>query len=202
MTGSDPGHERSGARAEIVAAGEGFRVRRAAKGDLEFLLELATSVEVQPFLAAGGPRDRSAMEAEIDRSLEEPSEFGRLVIEVPAGAGWQPAGAMGYEVSNRRSRIARLGGLALLPRLRGRKLADAAARALQRYLLLERDLHRLELEIYGFNERAIRHAARAGFVQEGVKRKAYWRHGEWVDGVFFGLIREDLESERTGAEPR
>jgi hypothetical protein len=26
-----------------------------------------------------------------------------------------------------------------------------------------------------------------------VKRKAYWRHGEWVDGVLFGLIREDLE---------
>jgi RimJ/RimL family protein N-acetyltransferase len=30
-------------------------------------------------------------------------------------------------------------------------------------------------------------------VREGVKRKAYWRHGEWVDGVLFGLIREDLE---------
>jgi len=182
-----------------VAAGEGFRVRRAAQSDLEFLLEVATSVEVEPFLAAGGPRDRPAMEAEIDRSLEEPSAFGRLVIEVPAGAGWQPAGAMGYEVRNRRSRIASLGGLALHPRFRGRKLADAAARALQRYLLLEQDLHRLELEIYGFNERAIRHATRSGFVQEGVKRKAYWRHGEWVDGVFFGLTREDLESDRTGA---
>jgi hypothetical protein len=30
-------------------------------------------------------------------------------------------------------------------------------------------------------------------VREGVKRKAYWRHGEWVDGVMFGLLREDLE---------
>jgi RimJ/RimL family protein N-acetyltransferase len=29
-------------------------------------------------------------------------------------------------------------------------------------------------------------------VREGVKRKAYWRHGEWVDGVMFGLLREDL----------
>jgi len=26
-----------------------------------------------------------------------------------------------------------------------------------------------------------------------VKRKAYWRHEEWVDGVLFGLVREDLE---------
>ena len=25
-----------------------------------------------------------------------------------------------------------------------------------------------------------------------MKRKAYRRHGEWVDGVMFGLVREDL----------
>ena len=51
----------------------------------------------------------------------------------------------------------------------------------------------MQLECYGFNERAIRHAERAGFVREGVKRKAYWRHGEWVDSVLFGLVRDDLE---------
>jgi RimJ/RimL family protein N-acetyltransferase len=49
------------------------------------------------------------------------------------------------------------------------------------------------LEIYGFNERAIHHAERAGFVREGVKRKAYERQGEWVDSVIFALVREDLE---------
>jgi RimJ/RimL family protein N-acetyltransferase len=29
-------------------------------------------------------------------------------------------------------------------------------------------------------------------VHEGVRRKAYDRHGEWVDGVLYGLVREDL----------
>ena len=150
--------------------------------------------EVEPFLAAIRPRDEAAVLEEIERSLREPEAFGRFVIEVEQD-GWQRAGALGFEVSNRRSRIARLGGLAVHPRFRGRRLADAAARRLQRYLLLERDLHRLELECYGFNERAIRHAERAGFVREGVKRRAYWRHGAWVDGVIFGLLREDLEAE-------
>jgi RimJ/RimL family protein N-acetyltransferase len=32
-----------------------------------------------------------------------------------------------------------------------------------------------------------------GFVREGVRRRAYWRHGEWVDGVLYGLVREELE---------
>jgi RimJ/RimL family protein N-acetyltransferase len=39
----------------------------------------------------------------------------------------------------------------------------------------------------------MRHAERVGFVREGVKRKAYSRHGEWVDGVMYALLREDLD---------
>ena len=79
------------------------------------------------------------------------------------------------------------------PDFRGRRVGDEAARLLQRHLIFELDYHRLELEIYGFNERAIVHAERSGFVREGVKRRAYLRHGDWVDGVLFGLTREDLE---------
>jgi RimJ/RimL family protein N-acetyltransferase len=100
---------------------------------------------------------------------------------------------MEFEVANRRSRIANVGGLAVHPDYRGRRIADEAARRFQRHLILDLGYHRLQLEIYGFNERAIRHAERAGFVREGVRRKAYWRHGEWVDGVLFGLVEEDLE---------
>ena len=92
-----------------------------------------------------------------------------------------------------RSRIANLRGLMLAPEFRGRGIADSAARLLVRHLIFDLDYHRVQLECYGFNERAIRHAERAGFVREGVKRKAYWRHDEWVDGVLFGLVREDLE---------
>ena len=49
------------------------------------------------------------------------------------------------------------------------------------------------MEVYGFNERAMRHAERSGFVREGVRRKAYWRNDEWVDGVLYGLVAEDLD---------
>ena len=90
-------------------------------------------------------------------------------------------------------RIAHLGGLAIHPDFRGRRLADEAARIFQRHLLVDLGYHRLQLEIYGFNERAQRHAERAGYVKEGVRRRAYWRNDDWVDGVIYGLVREDLE---------
>jgi RimJ/RimL family protein N-acetyltransferase len=174
-------------------AGDGFRVRRAVPDDVDFFAELVSHDEVEPYLAAVRAKDREAILEEIEASQGEPKESGRFVIEVEEDGGWRRAGVMGFDLANRRSRIANLGGLAVHPDFRGRRLADDAARAFQRYLLLELDFHRLQLEIYGFNERAIRHAERAGFVREGVKRKAYERHGEWVDSVMFGLIQEDLE---------
>ncbi len=170
-----------------------MRIRRAEADDLEFFVELVTHDEVEPYLAASRTRDPEGLLDEIDRSRSEPEEFGRFVIEVEENGEWRRAGVMGFELSNRRSRIAQLGGLAIHPDFRGRHLSDEAARLLQRHLLLDLGLHRLQLEIYGFNERAQRHAERAGFVREGVKRKAYWRHGEWVDGVMYGVLREDLE---------
>ena len=90
-------------------------------------------------------------------------------------------------------RIAQLDAIAVHPDFRGRGVADEAARLLQRYVLVELGYHRLELACYGFNEAAIRHSERAGFVREGVKRKAYLRHGEWQDAVLFSLLREELE---------
>lgn len=166
-------------------------IRPARPDDVDFLVELLNAEDVEPFLAGRRARDREALLAEIERTEAEPDAFGRLIVEVDG----ERAGAMAWERVNERSKIAHLGGLALDPRFRGRGVADEAARVLQRHLIFERGYHRLQLECYGFNERAIRHAERAGFVREGVKRKAYWRHGEWVDGVMFGLVREDLEDE-------
>ena len=164
-------------------------IRRAVPEDLDFLFELVNDDDVEPFLGGRAALDQESLRAEIGRSAAEPEEFGRFVIEVDG----ERAGAMGFEVANRLSRIANLERLAVHPAFRGRRVADDAARLLQRHLLVELGYHRLQLEIYGFNERGIAHAERSGFVREGVKRKAYLRHGDWVDGVTFGLLREDLE---------
>jgi RimJ/RimL family protein N-acetyltransferase len=176
-----------------ILQGDGFRLRRAEPADADFLVELTTHEDVEPYLAGSRPRDPGSVLEEIERSQREPGEFGRFVVEAERDGEWRRAGVMGFELANRRSRIAQLGNLAIHPDFRGAHLADEAAKLLQRHLLFELDFHRLQLEIYGFNERAMAHAERAGFVREGVRRRAYWRHDAWVDGVLYGLVREDLE---------
>ena len=164
-------------------------IRPARAEDLEFLVELYADEDVRPFLAAAGSYDREEI---AERIAQDPETGGLLVVELDG----EPAGAMAWELANRRSRIAHVSGLAVQPRFRGRRLADDAARLLQHHLIRERGLHRIELEIYGFNERAQRHAERAGFVREGVKRQAYVRGDGWIDGVLYALVAEDLEEPR------
>jgi len=164
-------------------------LRRARSDDVDFLAGLTSHAEIDPFLAAGRDRGADAIAADIARSDAEPGEFGVFVIE----ADGERVGTMRFALANRRSGIADLRQLALHPDARGRGIAHEAARMLQRHLIRELGFHRLQLEVYAFNERALVHAERVGFRREGVRRLAY-RHGDgWVDGVLFGLVVEDLE---------
>ena len=165
-------------------------IRRSRPDDVDFLVDLVTNEDVEPFLAATRSRDAEGILADVLRSDDEPQAFGLFVIEVDGTR----AGTMRFASRSERNRIADLGGLAVHPDFRGGKVADEAARMFQRHLFDELGFHRLQLEVYGFNERAIRHAERSGFVLEGRKRRAYEHNGEWVDGVLFGLTQEDLES--------
>ncbi len=164
-------------------------IRPAGTADVDFLVELYADEDVRPFLAAAGSYDREGVAAKV---AQDPETGGVMVIELEG----ELAGAMAWELTNRRSGIVHVSGLAIHPAFRGRRLADEAARLFQRHLIHERGFHRIELEVYGFNERAQRHAERSGFVREGVKRQAYRRGDSWVDGVLYALVAEDLEPPR------
>ena len=165
-------------------------LRRADRSDAEFLLELVTGDETREFLGRP-PGTLDEVVADIERSEQEPETFGWLVAE----ADGERVGSASYHVVNERNRIVEGGRLAVHPRCRGRRLGDEIARAFQRLVLGELGFHRLEIQIYGFNERAVAHAERVGYVREGVKRKAYEKLGEWQDAVLFSMLQDELPSE-------
>jgi RimJ/RimL family protein N-acetyltransferase len=165
-------------------------LRAARAEDVDFLVGLANDESVEPYLGLRQPRSRDDLAAELERTAAEPNRFGRLVVE----ADGEPVGSVTWELVNEPSSIVRLERLALVPAARGRGVALDASRALVRYLLVERGFHRLELEVYAFNETALRLADKVGYVREGVKRQAYRRHGRWNDAVLFSMLRDDLDA--------
>ncbi len=166
-------------------------LRRARLDDADFLHELITDDDTRPFLGGRAGDTREVVTAEIERSTREPESFGWFVIEVDG----ERAGCVTFHRQNERNRIAEAGRFAIHPSFRGRGIGTEAARRFQRHLLVDLDFHRVELQIYGFNERAIAHAESCGYVREGVKRKAYVKHGEWQDAVLFSLLQEELPDE-------
>jgi RimJ/RimL family protein N-acetyltransferase len=165
-------------------------VRRARPNDADFLVELMTDEDTRPFLGGRVGETSDEVLADIDRSDREPGAFGWFVIE----ADGERAGCVAFHRVNERNRIVEAGRFAIHPSFRGRRIGIEGARAFQRHLLVDLDFHRVELQIYGFNERALAHAEACGYVREGVKRRAYLKNGEWQDAVLFSLLQEELAS--------
>lgn len=66
--------------------------------------------------------------------------------------------------------------------------------AMMRYLIdwarISPDVHRLELQVFPNNARAIHVYEKLGFVHEGVRRQAFCKAGQFLDLVLMGMLFE------------
>src|SRR4051812_16072221 len=83
------------------------------------------------------------------------------------------------------------------PRGRGRGIGTEATRLIVGHGFEQLGLHRVQLEVYGHNRRALRVYEKAGFVVEGVRREAAFRDGEWVDDVIMGVLDREWGAVRS-----
>jgi RimJ/RimL family protein N-acetyltransferase len=56
----------------------------------------------------------------------------------------------------------------------------------------ELNLHRVGLQVFDFNERAIRSYRKSGLVEEGRLREAFYRDGDYHDIVLMGITEEEF----------
>ncbi|HEU5140065.1 MAG TPA: GNAT family protein [Bacillales bacterium] len=72
------------------------------------------------------------------------------------------------------------------------------------YLLLEHgfevlNLHRIGLDVFAYNQRAIRSYEKIGFQQEGIIRDALFYDGEYHDSILMGMMEDEFRSRREKA---
>ncbi|KUL40902.1 GCN5 family acetyltransferase [Streptomyces sp. NRRL F-4489] len=79
--------------------------------------------------------------------------------------------------------------IALSPAARGRGLGSEAVRLLLGYAFERVGLHRVQLEVFAFNERARRAYERCGFAVEGRQREALRWDGAWHDVLLMAALR-------------
>lgn len=88
----------------------------------------------------------------------------------------------------------------LAPDQQGNGYATAAAELLVEYGFEELRLHRIEAKALAPNVGSSRVLESLGFVREGRKREAAIADGEYVDEVFYGLLRDDWNGTDDPAE--
>lgn len=78
---------------------------------------------------------------------------------------------------------------------RGRGIGSEATKLLVQFGFQQLGLHRICLQVFATNERALRLYRRVGFREEGILRRAACIDDAWVDVVLMAI----LHSEQTGA---
>jgi RimJ/RimL family protein N-acetyltransferase len=84
------------------------------------------------------------------------------------------------------------------PDYRGKGYGTDAMRVILRFAFMELNLHRVSLDVFEYNPRAIRSYEKAGFVIEGRKRRVVNRDGRRWDDIYMGILREEWERQREG----
>jgi len=75
---------------------------------------------------------------------------------------------------------------------RNRGLGTEALVTLLDFIFNELNLHRVELKVYDFNERAIKCYEKCGFKKEGLLREVVYKHGRYINEWIMGIIKSEF----------
>lgn len=82
------------------------------------------------------------------------------------------------------------------PRHFGKGYGSEAARMMLSYGFRELRLHRIELEVFEFNPRAIHVYEKLGFRREGIRREVLLDEGVYRNAIVMGLLEGEFEDPR------
>ena len=168
-----------------VLTGERTVLRPFTEADTEDMAEIIDDPEVRRFTGAPAKEptheqlrswygSRSAQSDRLDLAVTDRGT-GELVGEVVLYE-WDPAA--------RSCTFRTLVG----PRGRDRGFGTEATRLIVGYGFERLGLHRISLEAYAYNARALRVYEKVGFRVEGIRREVEFRDGEWVDEVLMAVL--------------
>ncbi|MBX3063604.1 MAG: GNAT family protein [Anaerolineae bacterium] len=173
--------------------GERVALRAVERDDLQKLHELeAQNVDIE--VIAGGvwfPKPLTAWEKDHERWTGSDNVMW-FIIEVDS----QVIGSADLHNISRHDSTAELGIGIYPPEYLGKGYGQEAIRLLCDYAFRIQNFHRLWLETFSTNERALKSYLACGFVEEGRLRQHAWVDGQYVDMVVMGLLRSEWQQRK------
>lgn len=78
----------------------------------------------------------------------------------------------------------------------GKGYGTEAIKLIQEFAFNRLNLHKLDLEVREYNDRAIKCYKKCGFVEEGRIRQNHFIDGKYTDTIFMGILKSEWEQMR------
>jgi len=179
-----------------MLTGERITLRPVQSGDLPVMHSWFDDPETMAYWASPRPFVTvRQFESDLAGRFSRFDLAGYFIIIDPEG---KPIGRIEYEALDERNGSAEIGIMIGEAEARGLGYGPDAVFTLLRYLFWDRNLHRVDLTVLAWNERAIRAYRRIGFVHEGIHRDHRFVDGTYVDELHMSLLRAEFDT-RYGA---
>jgi RimJ/RimL family protein N-acetyltransferase len=161
--------------------GKNVNLRVIEKEDLPLLVEWVNNPQTDEFEPLEPQRSKKELEDRYDKRGPDEKSF---LIEKKDG---NRIGSIGHYPAGNTLEI----GYSIFPEERGKGYCTEAVQIMVDYLFLSRNIVRVQAHTSIRNKASQRVLEKAGFMKEGLLRKAEFIRGEWTDMVLYSILREE-----------
>ncbi|WP_121821928.1 GNAT family N-acetyltransferase [Halostella salina] len=173
----------------VFRRGDRVTLRTVEHEDAEFVQRGHNHPEVGVSLGLDRPENEAEAEAHIEGSEDDPLNVSLLVC-LEDGDDPTPIGKVSLmDLHHTRPEISYW----ILPEYHGEGYGTEAVGVLVDYAFESHEIHGLQAQAFAPNEGSVGVLENLGFSHEGTLRDARFRDGEYVDVVWYGLLREEWE---------
>ncbi len=181
--------------------GEKVLLRPVKRTDISLFLRWFNDPEVTQYLSMYLPMTEMAEEKWIEEvGTARAGNDVILVMEAQTLEAGRAIGTLGLHRINQKDRSGTFGIAIGEKDFWSQGLGTDAARILIKYGFEQMNLHRISSSVFDFNERSFRMHKKVGFKEEGRRRQAIYKNGQYHDLIEFGMLKEEWEHKSAGCQ--
>jgi RimJ/RimL family protein N-acetyltransferase len=167
-------------------------LRPVQKSDISFFLKWYNDLEVLEYLSMYLPMTETMEEKWIEEAASgQNGTRVHFVIEAIEGNATKTIGSIGLNKIDYRCQTAELGIAIGEKEYWSKGYGTEAARLLINYGFNQLNLNRIGSCVFAPNKRSLKMHQQLGFIKEGQKRQAFFKNGQFMDEVLFGLLKKE-----------
>jgi RimJ/RimL family protein N-acetyltransferase len=168
--------------------GDRIYLRAVDVDDVDNFVTWLNDEEVRQYLSMTSPFNKTREKEFVDGLYKDDNN---IILGIVLKENDNLVGNIGLHKISRTHRNAELGIFIGDKSCWSKGYGTEALKLVIKYGFNQLNLHRIYLDVFDFNTRAMRTYEKAGFKKEGIYREHYYRNGKYCDVFFMGILKSE-----------